>query len=108
MTDRHKLLASIFKALGDANRIRIMEILSGYEQCCVGMLTGKLNISQPAVSQHLKILKNAGLVSDERVGFHVHYRLNRRVLKEYNNKYFRMMKLDEPAKACKECPEAME
>jgi len=43
---------------------------------CVGALSRRLGISQSAVSQHLRILREKGLVQPERRGFHVHYRLD--------------------------------
>ena len=64
----------IFKALGDPTRLNIIKIIvSKGNNLCVGSIARQLVISQPAVSQHLKILKNAGLVASNRIGFHVHY-----------------------------------
>ena len=66
----------IFKALGDETRLKIIKIIAATgNQLCVGMIAHKLGVSQPAVSQHLKILKNAGLVTAERNGSHFHYRI---------------------------------
>lgn len=56
----------IFEALGDATRRRILELLAGGEQpagVIVAGLQAQATISQPAVSQHLKILRDAGLVT---------------------------------------------
>ena len=55
-----------FEALGDPTRRQILELLSGGEQpagALVAALQGRAPISQPAVSQHLKVLREAGLVS---------------------------------------------
>jgi DNA-binding transcriptional ArsR family regulator len=52
-----------FEAMGDATRRRIMELLRGGPRS-VGELVGELPVSQPAVSQHLKVLKRAGLVTN--------------------------------------------
>lgn len=66
--------AEIFKALGDPTRLKIIKLIAATgNNLCVGIIAHKLEISQPAVSQHLKILKNAGLVEADRQGFHVHY-----------------------------------
>lgn len=76
--------ANIFKALGDTTRLKIIKLIELMENnLCVGMIAQKLDVSQPAVSQHLKILKNAGLVESERIGFHIHYKINNKTLNEY-------------------------
>jgi ArsR family transcriptional regulator len=56
-------LVKVFKALGDQNRIRILKMLQD-EPMSVGQLTAVLGISQPAVSRHLRQLREAGLVED--------------------------------------------
>ena len=61
-----------FKALADENRLRIIKILAKSD-LCVGALAGRLGISKPAVSQHLKILRQAGLVRGEKRGYWTHY-----------------------------------
>jgi DNA-binding transcriptional ArsR family regulator len=55
------------EALGDGTRRRIMELLRGGPRP-VGEIVGQLPVSQPAVSQHLKVLKRAGLVTDRPEG----------------------------------------
>lgn len=57
----------IFKALGDATRLKILECVKGGEKCICEIIphTGK---SQPTVSQHLKILKIAGLINERKDG----------------------------------------
>jgi DNA-binding transcriptional ArsR family regulator len=59
--------ADIFKALADPTRLKILEFLKDGERCICEIIphTGK---SQPNVSQHLKVLKNAGLVDERREG----------------------------------------
>jgi DNA-binding transcriptional ArsR family regulator len=52
-----------FEALADPTRRRVFRLLAGSE-CSVGELASHLPVSRPAVSQHLKVLKEAGLVSD--------------------------------------------
>jgi DNA-binding transcriptional ArsR family regulator len=61
-------------ALGDSTRRTIFELL-GDGPRSVGDLAGELPVSRPAVSQHLKVLKNAGLVSESRVGTRRVYRV---------------------------------
>lgn len=66
---------AVFRALGDANRRAIFEQLTKGE-AAVKELTALLSISQPAVSQHLAVLRGAGLVRDRDEGRRVYYRLN--------------------------------
>lgn len=56
-----------FDALADSNRRAIVEMLRGGEKS-VGALAGELPISRPAVSRHLRLLKEAGLVTDRADG----------------------------------------
>jgi ArsR family transcriptional regulator len=77
-------IADIFKALSDATRLKIIKlILAKGNNLCVGMIAHKLGISQPAVSQHLKVLKNTGVVEAHRMGFHMHYNVIDKAVKEY-------------------------
>jgi DNA-binding transcriptional ArsR family regulator len=62
-------------ALGDPTRRAIFERL-GERPRAVGELAGELPVSRPAVSQHLKVLRDAGLVTDQRVGTRRIYRLD--------------------------------
>ena len=67
--------ATALAALGDPTRRAIFEQL-GERPAAVGELAGRLPVSRPAVSQHLKVLKDAGLVVDERQGSRRVYRLD--------------------------------
>ena len=73
--------ADIFKILSVDTRIEIVEHLKNGEMS-VNALAESLGITQSAVSQHLRVLRSAGLVTDERKGYWVHYSLNREVLEE--------------------------
>jgi DNA-binding transcriptional ArsR family regulator len=64
-----------WRALGDATRRSIVEVLAE-RPCAVGELARQLPVSRPAVSQHLKVLKHAGLVTDLAAGTRRIYRLN--------------------------------
>jgi DNA-binding transcriptional ArsR family regulator len=64
-----------FDALGDPNRRAILELLSAGDRS-VGELAGELPISRPAVSRHLRLLKQAGLVTDRAEGTRRLYRLD--------------------------------
>lgn len=76
-----KELIAKFKALGDETRFKIYLLLAE-KQICVGGLAKALGISESAVSQHLKILRNAGLIKGEKVGYFTHYKVQIEVLKE--------------------------
>ena len=67
-------IVRIFKALSNDVRLQILSLLAE-GSLCVNALVDRLNVSQPAVSQHLKILENAGLVKGSKRGYRVHYSL---------------------------------
>lgn len=75
-TVRTAKLATYHKALASSSRLRILSLLAE-SSLCVNALARSLGISQPAVSQHLDVLKRARLVVGQRSGTMVHYRLNR-------------------------------
>lgn len=68
------MLEDKFNALGHAVRLMIYRALRK-EKLCVCEITRMLDMSQPAVSQHLSILKNAGLIEAERIGQWTFYRV---------------------------------
>ena len=69
-------LAARFKALSDPSRVAIVNRLAGANDVCVCDFTGTLGLSQPTVSHHLRVLREAGLVEVARKrGTWVHYRL---------------------------------
>ncbi len=67
--------AHVLKLLGDKTRLTIMSILKQRE-CCVCELLEVFDMSQPAISQHLRKLKDAGLVKEDRRGQWIYYSLN--------------------------------
>lgn len=75
MTDLCREIASLGKGIGNENRYRVLETLMK-EPLPVGEIAQKVNLPQPAVSQHLKVLKMAHLVEDERHGQEVLYSIN--------------------------------
>jgi len=72
----------VFKALGDPTRIKIVEMLAENSELCVCRIYERLEMTQPAVSHHLAILKRAGLVCARKQGQWVHYSLNRDTLSD--------------------------
>ena len=71
-----KKIANIFKALSDDTRLRMIKLLHERE-LCVCELMQVLDMSQPRISRHMSVLKNAGLVEDRREGKWVHYSLRK-------------------------------
>ena len=67
-----KTLALMFKALGDENRIHILKLLYCGEKCACHLLE-ELNISQPTLSHHMKILCESGIVISRKEGKWMHY-----------------------------------
>lgn len=67
-------LESLFKALADGTRLRILALLQAGE-ICVCDIHGSLGLPQPTVSRHLAYLRKAGLVQARKDGLWVHYRL---------------------------------
>jgi DNA-binding transcriptional ArsR family regulator len=85
--DEIEKLAEIFKALSDPTRLRLINSLTKNEGAlCVNALSHMLGVTQSAVSQHLRVLRQAGLVRGERRGYFVHYELEKDVLEEYKNR----------------------
>lgn len=71
-----KDLCKAFKALGEPTRLKIIKMLS-VQSMCVCELSAVLDMLQPRVSQHLKILKEAELVQETKEGYWVYYSLNK-------------------------------
>lgn len=74
-----KNLARIFKVLSAEARVRMINLLKN-RTLCVNAIAKTLDITPAAVSQHLRILRDAGIVSDEKHGYFVHYRVNEETL----------------------------
>lgn len=68
-------MAEHFKLLGDKTRLKLVSILNGQEEMCVCHLVDLLQTTQPNISQHLRKLKEAGLVKEERRGQWNYYSL---------------------------------
>ena len=81
MNDPEKL-ARMFKVLSVDTRVRMIGLLK-QRTLCVNALAARLDVTQGAVSQHLRIMRDAALVIDEKRGYFVHYRLNEDTLSEW-------------------------
>ena len=67
--------ARVFKAMGDENRLTILSLLQNGERCAC-KLQEALQISQPTLSHHMRILVDAGLVTGRKDGKWIHYSLS--------------------------------
>ena len=70
-------LAGVFKALGDPVRLRLLSLIAGHAggEACVCDIAAVVDVSQPTVSHHLKVLRTAGLLESERRASWVYYRV---------------------------------
>jgi DNA-binding transcriptional ArsR family regulator len=75
-------IARICKVLGVEARVKIVQMLKR-QVLCVGALAARLDITQGAVSQHLRILRDAGLVTAEKRGYYVHHTINEKIFHEW-------------------------
>lgn len=75
-------LAPLFKALGDPVRLRLLSIVACHEggEVCVCELTDAFDLSAPTISHHLKVLRESGVISAQRRGTWIYYRVNPDVL----------------------------
>ena len=71
--EKFETVADVFKQLSDTTRIRIFWLLCHTEQCVIN-ISALMNMSSPAVSHHLRPLKNRGLIVSRRVGKEVYYK----------------------------------
>ena len=72
-TDRFQTVAEVFKQLEDTTRIRIFWLLCHCEECVVN-ISAMMEMSSPAVSHHLRLLRNSGLIVSRRAGKEVYYK----------------------------------
>ena len=73
--DERAALADRFKALSDPTRVAIVNRLAGADEVCVCLFVHELGLSQPTISHHLRVLREAGLVESARRGTWAYYRL---------------------------------
>ena len=99
----------LFKAFSNDVRMKIFEfILEG--KMCVSGIVNKLNVSQPTVTQHLRILQEAGLIKSKKIGYWMHYSINESGLEKIKNELEKFIKtLQVKNSKCKisslKCPE---
>ena len=79
-TDKQNEIATLSKALGHPARIAILEYLLKVDACICGDIVNELPLAQPTVSQHLKELKNAGLIKGDIEGNTICYCIDEKAL----------------------------
>lgn len=80
-------MTKVFKALSDSTRQQILRLLED-QQRSVGDIVSNFELSQPTISRHLSVLKEADLVIDQRQGQNVIYRLNDEALSASMHEFF--------------------
>ena len=96
-----KEYAGLFQALSEETRVRVVEMLTKEKRCACQILE-KLEISQPTLSHHMRILSGAGLVTTEKRGKWVFYGINEAVFADLKDFVERIGQGTEP---CRECGE---
>ena len=91
-TEQQNKIASIAKALGHPARIAIIEFLMKAKDCICGDIVNELPLAQPTVSQHLKELKNAGIIKGSIEGNAICYCIDEKCI-DYINGYFSNIKV---------------
>ena len=86
-TEENNAVALIFKALGHPARVAIIEHILKANSCICGDIVKELPLAQPTVSQHLKELKNAGLIQGTIEGNSICYCINEEAIENLRN-YF--------------------
>jgi ArsR family transcriptional regulator, arsenate/arsenite/antimonite-responsive transcriptional repressor len=81
--DQAQRIATVAKALGDPIRMQLVDVLRKHAgKVCVCELVPLFDLSQPTVSHHLKVLREAGIVGSERRGLWAYYYVNPETLEE--------------------------
>jgi DNA-binding transcriptional ArsR family regulator len=86
-TDKQNKLASMMKALAHPARIAIIQSLIKAKSCICGDLVDELGLAQPTISQHLKELKNVGLIKGTIDGTSICYCIDEKTWKQYKSAF---------------------
>jgi len=90
--------AALFGVLADPTRLKLLRLLAQQQEpdaLCVNALACRLGVTQSAVSQHLRVLKSAGLVKGERRGYRIHYFINQETLMQAQQQISSALRLEE-------------
>lgn len=86
-TEKQNSIATLAKALGHPARVSIIDYLLKVDSCICGDIVNELPLAQPTISQHLKELKNAGLINGEIEGTAICYCIDEKAIDKLQN-YF--------------------
>lgn len=99
-TEEQNKLATIAKALGHPARIAIIEYLLKVNDCICGDIVNELPLAQPTVSQHLKELKNAGLIKGNIEGNSICYCIDENAFEDLNVFFTQVISIVKKQKCC--------
>ena len=99
-TDKQNQIATIAKALGHPARIAIIEYLMKVDECICGDIVNELPLAQPTVSQHLKELKNAGIIKGSIEGNSICYCIDEKTIEILNIYFLKIAQTVSKAKCC--------
>lgn len=92
-------LLEIINSLSDETRLNLIRLLLEHDYC-VGAIARRLSVSESAVSQHLKVLRTAGLVTGEKRGYFTHYNVDRELLKWAANEIIILSETEQDNNSC--------
>jgi DNA-binding transcriptional ArsR family regulator len=93
MTDTERL-ARIFRLMSVGTRVRMIQLLK-QRSLCVNAIAHSLELTPAAISQHLRVLRDAGIVTAHKQGYFVHYRINEKALARWREAADRLLRQDE-------------
>jgi len=93
VTDSERL-ARMFKLMSVNTRVRMIQVLKR-RSLCVNALARSLELTPAAISQHLRVLRDAGIVTAHKQGYFVHYRINEKALARWRETADGLLRLDE-------------
>lgn len=94
-------MVKVFKALACEKRLAIVRLLLKKKQC-VGRIASNLDSSQSSISQHLRVLRDAGIVQDNRCGYHIHYTVKKELFEQMQEEISILLKSNEKGARCPE------
>jgi ArsR family transcriptional regulator len=98
----YKARSLVFKALAHPTRLFIIDKLS-VKECCVCEFVNELKVDFSTVSKHLSVLKNAGLITDDKRGQQVFYKLQMACIKTFNRCIDGFLAHEETENGCFAC-----
>ncbi|PZU83883.1 MAG: transcriptional regulator [Chryseobacterium sp.] len=99
-TEQQNRIANIAKALGHPARIAIIEYLMKVNECICGDIVNVLPLAQPTVSQHLKELKNAGIIKGNIEGNSICYCIDEKAIEVLNAYFSKIIETVSKTKCC--------